>query len=110
MEVRPISKEKSMKDFDVIPRLMYVNYPKGPFSGPFFEIFLENHPKHQEQDNFELEEIFKIIHSSKYLWMVPKYANSRETWANIFLVTSAIVLYKKGLLNMLEIYDGVKAF
>ena len=58
VEVRPISKEKTMKDFDAIPRLMYQYYPKGPFSGPFFEIFMEQNPDHIEHESFELKQIF----------------------------------------------------
>jgi uncharacterized protein YneF (UPF0154 family) len=42
---------------------------------------------------------------------VPLYANFRETWANIELISATIILYMKNLIpNFRVVYTAVKAF
>jgi len=82
---------------------MYITELKGPFSKPFFNIVYDQIPNHKNEYYVPLNKIFKILHSPEYLDEVPWYANARETWANIELISSTLILFKRNLIPSLRI-------
>ena len=59
---------------------------------------------------FKMKEIFRILNSPEFMHEVPKYANARETHANIKLMSSALICFHKGYLTLREISESIKAF
>ena len=57
-----------------------------------------------------MEIVFKIVNSSEFFQSVPRYCNARETWANIQLINSGLILFKKGYMQLKEMNQAVKAF
>lgn len=87
---------------------MYIDELKGPFSKPFFDLVYERLPNHKNEQYVPLKEIFSILHSQEFMSAVPLYANSRETWANIELISATIILFKKNLIpNFRIVYTAV---
>lgn len=60
--------------------------------------------------DFPMRELFKIVNNPTFLRDVPKYSNSRETWANIQLIKSSLILYRRQYLTLSEISNAVKSF
>lgn len=95
---------------DIYSPDMYFHETKGPFSKPFFNILFEKFPKHRDQAWFDISEIFKILNSNEYLAEIPRYANARETYANVQLISASLILFCKNLLTFKQVSNAVTAF
>jgi hypothetical protein len=58
----------------------------------------------------EIKDVFQTLHSTKFLKTTPLFLNHRETFANIMLITTAVIITRKGYMNIDEIRHGVLAY
>jgi len=58
----------------------------------------------------EFRDVFTVLHSTAFLTETPLFLNNRETFANIMLITTALIITKKGYLTVDEIRQGVMAY
>jgi len=54
--------------------------------------------------------VVECLYSNSYLTACPKYVSSRETIANIKLITTAMTIMKRGLLTADAIRHGLNAY
>lgn len=59
---------------------------------------------------FPIAEIFDIMDGAKFLEMIPKLANNRETVSNIKIIKAAIIVSNMKLLTQREIRSAITAF
>eukprot|EP00347_Sterkiella_histriomuscorum_P008430 403345124 len=83
----------------------------GPFLAPLKEILNEEYGIESfTQKDIEMQTLFKALYNKNFLKDIPLYLNHRETIANVKLVTTSIIIYKKGLLSLKEISAGINAY
>lgn len=69
-------------------------------------------------DEILIQDVYRALKDVSFLSTVPlvsnlddfKFVNHRETYSNIKVFNTAVMLYKKNILSLKEIREGVKAF
>lgn len=58
----------------------------------------------------EMHFVFRVLNSIEFMSEVPLYVNSMETHSNIRLVISTLIIFRKDLLTLPKIREGLRAF
>eukprot|EP00347_Sterkiella_histriomuscorum_P021092 403335284 len=58
----------------------------------------------------EIKDVFTTIHSTAFLTTTPLFLNHRETYANIMLITTSVMITRKSYMTIDEIRHGLLAY
>ncbi len=63
-----------------------------------------------DNEYVEFKDICQTLHSTVFLTITPRFLNHRETYANIRLIITSLIITRKGYLTIDEIRHGLLAY
>ena len=57
--------------------------------------------------DIKCQDLIKTLYSNSFLEVCPKYVSRRETFANLKLITTALIILKRNLLSIEMIRHGL---